>query len=355
MKDFGFGQVTPRIVDLLHRTKTWTLAISLVAFLGVAAFMAAGVAARILVEGPSPFLLILGLAGFPALAAFLWAVPLYRFAQAVDRMTPWNRGPGVASALRQQASFWRRAGVTVAAFLVFAAGGWLALLWLARTDPVLADLVEVARDPQGFVQKVEERRQELIRQEQESSRGKSPLVLSPVRPYRAPLWIPEPNPPAAPGRRFTYEEIGEACQVADTTFLCLINFPGERVGAGSRRVVTGDDAIFLILPETVGFREVLQVTLTGNDDRPWRLRLGPQMGFPLMKASYVRTAANTGGPEPYLDFYTPAFYCRDNEGRFRVAELVWGADGLPDRLLVDFELECDSNRRIAGRLSLQAG
>jgi len=336
------GQVTPRIVDRLHRTKTWARAVAVISFLSIAAVLVFCGAAWFHSEEEA-FLapLALGLAGVLALAALLPAISLYRFAQTVEQMTQWNRGQSVASAFEDLGSFWRRAGCLLAGAL----GACFLILWLAR--PELASFVAAARNPQGTAQQEEKR---------ETRPSRSPLVLREARFGRnAPLWVPTPNPPASPGRSFTFEEIGEACQVADTTFLCLINRPGEWVGGGSRQVITGDDAIFTVLPQTAGTREILEVALTGNDDRPWRLRLGPQMGFPLMKITYEGTSESTiGTAHPFLAFYGGSLYCRNDHGRFHVQELVWGADGLPDRLVVDFQVECDLGPPALGRLSMQA-
>lgn len=357
-RNLGLGQVTPRIVDLLRRTRTWAVALALPLFLGVAFFLA--LCGFVLSRLDIAALPLLGVFGIPMVLLLVLAMPLLRFSRVVGRMTPGSRGPDVEAALAHLGSFWRRTGILLAASLGLAIAGWLFALWFAEKDPRLAELAAVARDPEGWRQGQEAEEQEWIEQERAERSRRSPLVLRPARFGRdSPLWIPIPNPPAAPGRTFAFAEIGEVCRIAETTFLCLINQPGEAFGGGSRQVFTRGGTALTILSRMDGVREILEVTLkkTGpvrsqpSAMREQSLRLAPPTGFPLMTATYVsRKDAQAG--EPLLSFHRPHHSCR-GDGRFRVLDLAWGADGLPERLVVDFELGCDSSS-LAGRLSIRA-
>lgn len=355
----GFGQITPRIVDLLYRTATWARGIAVIAFLGIAAVLVfCGVAWFHTDPGASLVRVALSLAALLALALLMLPLSLLRFARAVEPMTQWNQGESAGSAFEHLGFFWRRAGILLALYLLVALGGGLLVRQLASSEPALAAFVAATRDPRAFARQQEEGKQALMRAERETRRGQSPLTLRPAAEQfgrNAPLWVPPPNPPASPGRRFTFDELGEACQVADTTFLCLANRAGETIGGGSRRVITGDDAIFVALPQTDGSRSLLEISLSGLDRDPWHLRLAPPPEYPLMKIAYEGTTSLSSWNGPFLEFRMGGNFCRADKGRFHVRELAWGADGLPNRLVVDFEVRCDAGVPAMGRLSIAPG
>lgn len=344
--DPGLGQVTPRIVDLLQRTRAWARAIVLVSFLGAGALLA--LCGFALVRRDPAALPLLAVLGIPALLLLVLAVPLRRFTRAVDRMVLVSPGASVFSAFEHLGSFWRRAGILVAALLALTVGGLLLAIWLGNGEPVA-----MLRDPQGWMERQKARAQERIAAERATPRGQSPLALKPAPFGRGSReWLPVAYPPASPGRSFSFEEIGEVCRSADATFLCLVNFPGEDFRGGTRRIFTRKDTAFTLLSRMDGSREILDMTMERS--RTWHLRLAPPVGAPLMKTTYEAARYDTYGQEPLFAFATGSLDCLGSgSGRFRVVDLARGESTLPDRLVVDFEMECGRDL-FAGRLSFQA-
>jgi hypothetical protein len=356
LRNPGFGQITPRIVDLLYRSAPWARAISIITLLGIAAGLVFCGFAWVQTGPEDPLVRVaLSLGAVLALAALLPPLPLLRFARSAERMTLKNQGESAGSAFDHLGFFWSRVGILLALYLLVALGAGFLVRYLAPSEPMLAAFVEATHDPRAYAQQQEESRQALMREERETRRGQSPFILKEAAEEfgrNLPLWVPTPNPPASPGRRFTFDQLDEACQVADTTFLCLVNRAGEPVGGGSRWVVTGDDAIFVVLPQTDGPRSLLEVNLAGIEDSPLYLRLAPPEGFPLMQMAYEKTTGISYSRSPFLEFRMEGSFCRADQGRFNVRDLALGADGLPDRLVVDFEVRCDSGVPALGRLSV---
>jgi hypothetical protein len=342
--DPGLGQVTPRIVDLLYRTRAWARVIALVLFLGAAAFFALYGFALSRLDPAAP--LVMGAAAGLALLFLVLALPLARFSRAVDRLAPESQGLSVASALEHLGSFWRRSGILVATFLALTISGLLLVMWLGS-----GELVAMIRDPRGYLEHDAASQKRMSARERATWRGQSPFILKPVGFRRdAPRWNPVTYPPASPGRSFAFEEIGGVCQSADTTFFCLVNFPGEAFRGGSRRIFTGKETAFTLLPRRDGSRDILEVTMERS--QTWHLRLAPPAGAPLMKTVYETSRYDTDGQEPLLALSAGSLPC-GSKGRFRVVDLAWGASQLPDRLVVDFELDCSQGILASGRLSFQ--
>ena len=122
-------------------------------------------------------------------------------------------------------------------------------------------------------------------------------------------------------------------------------------------MLPGGDAHFELLPISYheGDREYLKVTVEWGPTKEMSLGLGPPRGFPLMKMTYGR-ATNTGlGGVPFISFSKSSDASCYGNGKFRIVDLAWGTDGLPDRLVADFEQECGEHSPAIGRLSVQPG
>lgn len=209
-RDFGFGHVTPRLIDLLSRTRTWTKLVALTAFLGAAALAFLALVIWFKEDDGGAFLVVLGAGAFAAMAFFL-AAPLYRFASAVEDMSANNRTRSVAEAFESLHAFWSRAGRLTAVFLVLFLAGILYVRQRAETDPGMKVLLEGALDPAAIArqqeaaeqaQSLERPRDEALRDEQRAKLARSPMVLQIVEPEDdTPTWAPAPSDtPTAPGR-----------------------------------------------------------------------------------------------------------------------------------------------------------
>lgn len=365
-RDFGFGHVTPRLIDLLSRTRTWAKLVALIAFLGVAALTLLAAVIWFKEDDASASLVVLGAGAFATMAFFL-AAPLYRFASAVEDMSANNRTRSVAEAFESLHAFWSRAGWLTAVLLVLSVAGIFYVRHRAETDPGMKALLEGSLDPTAIArqqeeaeqaQSLERSRDEALREEQKAKLTRSPMVLQIVEPEDdTPTWAPASSAaPAAPGRTLGFEDLAQACQVADTTFLCLPNQPGETIKDGTRLVVTGNDAPFTILPQQSGERQLLEIAAQIEGEERWVVRLAPPEGFTLSEMAYENTsrAGDSGGTGPLLSVAGPSqSYCGGG-GKFRVMDLAWGADGIPDRLVVDFDVSCHGGHHV-GRLAVQAG
>jgi hypothetical protein len=348
VRDVGFGVITPRIVDLLSRTRPW---VRLVGFAGLfvvlllAAVAILGAAFLARESLPLAVALFIAVASMALLLLALCA-PLLGFGEAVKDLKPGNRGNRgevFTVAIRRLGSFWKRLGVLTLVLLLIGVGLLLIVVWSVGRNPGAYREITAAAAAR--------------RAPANAAVGPIPLRANRFPPERSPVWQSlDGEKPSMPGRRLSYDDVENACPPAGTTFLCLLNQGGEPAAGGARRVITGLQATFNVQRMENDDQRAIDAEILG-EGFTLTLRAGPPRGTPFLRSSYAWFESVPTNEDPFLEVELEGGSCAApvQPTRFRLVDVVWSLEGDPERLVLDFEKPCGTKGALGpliGRLSV---
>jgi len=308
------GEITPWMMRALQEAGPWTR------FLAIIWFFVAGMnglsAVFLLVAGRDLGGAALILAAVYAAVGgmyLLWGLSLFGFAGAVNRISTGGREAAIERALGHARDFWKRVGISTIA-------GFVVILFAVLLGLGLAGLAGKGGKPDRRLRAMER---------------------------AAPSWW---RPSALPA----FEELTEACAAEDASFLCVhegvVDDDGELVSGRGRTMLR--ETVSHFVPRREGW-DGTRVEVT-DGQATWILSFIPPEGRALLPGSYG--AAPGGRPMEGLTMRlenSAGRACRNAEGRFRVDEIDWDADGGVRRLALDFEASCPQGKeawRAVGRL-----
>ncbi|HEV7506389.1 MAG TPA: hypothetical protein VGS07_15915 [Thermoanaerobaculia bacterium] len=270
--------------------------------------------------------------GLVALACAVWAYRLAAYGVALGRLDAGNRELAVERALVRQRSL---GPATAVAGAVILASILVPTVWVIRTEMAATAAVTTppapARSPPAPA-----------RPPAQPEPVALPLFSSSDSGFF--VFSDELSTPEAP---LGFRDLDRACQVAASSFVCLLNQGQEPVAGGMRLVTRSPEATFRV--QWGSTHASIDVESPGG--RRFSIRVAPPTGRMLTEGLYggAKRFAALGVPE--LD----TGGCNQSEGKFSVRYLEVSAGSLR-RLTLDFERFCESHGKpLIGRISVEPG
>jgi hypothetical protein len=153
------------------------------------------------------------------------------------------------------------------------------------------------------------------------------LRLDTVVAKRTPDWVQPPTRVTVPGKILGWADLPTACAIDAPEFVCLLNHAGEDLPGGASRQVLR--SVSMEVQEAQGPESRTSVSVSAGT---FHLLLAPPQGSGYLPALYVGAGQNP------RDLGHPLLAGQEaiNAG-FRILEAETSPNGMPSRLVVDFE------------------
>jgi hypothetical protein len=153
--------------------------------------------------------------------------------------------------------------------------------------------------------------------------------------------------PSSPGVVLGFKDLDKACgNLADASFLCMVNEGTEPAAGGARRVLAKPRAT---LRSWMQAGDSFEIQVAGKR-ADYTFGFAPPVGASLAPGDYAQTLRFRQGPSAGLDVSG----CNEVEGQFRILELRRDQGKIVD-FVADFDGDCDHGAHRIGRIALRTG